>query len=355
MESAIPAHLKCPRLREPRASADYNPPYPAWVARLPAGTQQVVMAYLGVQGPPGQEARALAALQTQIRQLEMPHGPKHHDLAQCVDEAGYCNYVVVAYWQDVESFCRWAAQPAVSEWWGAPERASETLGYFREVFCPRVTHFETLFSTPDQLEGVARLAEGLSDEIQEHGYWGGMRDRIPASQTDALAAQLGARVSGDTPAPGRRVHLQGHDHVALIRSGQDWRETQGQERTLYLQDIEPALRDGMNFLRDQGHGVGCYYNRYMQHIDVLGQPQEKSFGLSLWKTLEHMERWSESHPTHISIFGTFMRVVQQMNFQLKLRLYHEVLVVEADEQLYEYVNCHPNTGILRKAHAQANT
>lgn len=32
------------------------------------------------------------------------------------------------------------------------------------------------------------LADGWSDEVQEHGYWGGMRDRIPLSQTDALAA-----------------------------------------------------------------------------------------------------------------------------------------------------------------------
>jgi len=42
-----------------------------------------------------------------------------------------------------------------------------------------------------------------------------------------------------------------------------------------------------------------------------------------------------------------MCLVQAMNFQLKLRLYHEVTVARANEQFYEYLNCHPQTGLLR--------
>jgi aldoxime dehydratase len=30
----------------------------------------------------------------------------------------------------------------------------------------------------------------------------------------------------------------------------------------------------------------------------------------------------------------------------KLRLYHEVTVARADEQFFEYLNCHPQTGML---------
>ena len=146
--------------------------------------------------------------------------------------------------------------------------------------------------------------------------------------------------------------VQGPDNVALIRSGQDWGETDGEERHLYLRSIEPVLGAGMDFLEQKGESVGCHYNRYMQHIDREGDPIEKSFGLSLWRTLEHMERWSESHSTHLAIFGTFMQVVQQMNFQLKLRLYHEVSVIKAEEQHFEYINCHPKTGFLRVGQAQ---
>ena len=33
-----------------------------------------------------------------------------------------------------------------------------------------------------------------------------------------------------------------------------------------------------------------------------------------------MERWSESHPTHVAIFGTFRRIVQELNCDLKQAL-----------------------------------
>ena len=85
----------------------------------------------------------------------------------------------------------------------------------------------------------------------------------------------------------------------------------------------------------------------MVHVGPDGVPIEKTFGMSGWKALQHLERWAESHPTHLAIFGTFMRMVQEMNFELRLRLYHEVTVARADEQDFEYVNCHPKTGLLR--------
>jgi aldoxime dehydratase len=142
------------------------------------------------------------------------------------------------------------------------------------------------------------------------------------------------------------VIVRGHENLVVIRSGQDWTETVGKERELYLGEMEPVLREGMNFLRDEGQPVGCYSNRYMQHIDAGGQLQEKSFSVSHWRSLAHLERWSESHPTHIEIFGTFMRMVQTLQADLKWKGYHEVSVMRAEDQRYEYINCHAGTGLM---------
>ena len=49
MESAIPPHLHCPRLRHRRVPDDYVPPYPATVARYRPEVTRVVMAYFGLQ------------------------------------------------------------------------------------------------------------------------------------------------------------------------------------------------------------------------------------------------------------------------------------------------------------------
>lgn len=63
----------------------------------------------------------------------------------------------------------------------------------------------------------------------------------------------------------RQVH-----HACLIRSGQDWSETRGAERTMYVEEVEPVLRRGMKFLRDDGAGIGCLANRDVRVLDDEG-------------------------------------------------------------------------------------
>jgi aldoxime dehydratase len=347
MESAIAEHLKCPRTRHRRVEDDYAPPYPAWSARAPGAVRQVVMGYFGVQSRgAGMQGRACAALMRIASGFALPDGPGHHDFAHHVDAAGCDNMVAIAYWSDPAAHARWCAAPEVDAWWRSDERLADGLGYFREIVAPRAEHFETMFNTPDRLEGVGVVMGGVSGELQEHGYWGSMRDRIPLSQTDAMAPSGTRAVIAGAPAPGQRVRIAGHENIAMIRSGQEWADTTGQERALYLGEMEPVLREGMDFLRDQGLRIGCYSNRYMQHLDAKGAPLEKSFGLSFWHSLADMERWAESHPTHVAIFGSFMRYVQALNFQLQLRVYHEVSVLKADEQSYEYINCHAGSGLM---------
>src|SRR5258708_33021347 len=57
-------------------------------------------------------------------------------------------------------------------------------------------------------------------------------------------------------------------------------------------------------------------------------------------------RWVESHPTHVRLFGGAMKYLSTLGPAAKLRLYHEVTVARDDEQLFEYVDCHPQPGML---------
>jgi aldoxime dehydratase len=183
----------------------------------------------------------------------------------------------------------------------------------------------------------------MSGIVMEHAYWGGMRDRIPASQTDALAPAGAPSIERD----GMRAIVRGHEHLCLIRSGQDWSDTDAGERAMYLDDVEPVLRAGMDFLRDEGAAFGCFANRYLRVEDADGRPLEKSYGMSWWKSLAALERWAESHPTHLAIFGAAMKYLGTLGPAAQLELYHEVSVVRADEQRFEYLNCHERTGMLR--------
>jgi aldoxime dehydratase len=152
---------------------------------------------------------------------------------------------------------------------------------------------------------------------------------------------------------GDRVRVKPHDNICLIRSGQDWGDTEAAERKMYLEDVEPVLREGMDFLRDEGLSIGCFANRYMTVVDRDGGPTEKSYGMSWWKSLAALERWAESHPTHVRIFGAAMKYLSSLGPAAKLRLYHEVTVARAADQFFEYRNCHERTGMLNAVAASA--
>lgn len=338
MESAIPLHLETARTRHKRVPDDYQPPYPSFVARYKPAVSRVVMAYFGLQYRGSAPAATTETLAEIAGRFAGEDGPSHWDRAHYVDQAGYETIVSVAYWDDVARFDAWLA-PAREAWTGTPH---EGIGTFVEVLRPTLARHETLFSSPDRPEGVAVIARAMSGEVQQHAYWGGMRDRIPLSQTDPMSPGGAPELIRD----GARLRVKAHDNLCLIRSGQDWSDTEASERKLYLDDVEPVLREGMDFLRDDGLAIGCYANRYMQVLADDGSASEKSYGQSWWKSLAALERWAESHPTHVRICGAAMKYLSTLGPSAKLRLYHEVTVAAADEQFFEYQNCHAKTGML---------
>jgi aldoxime dehydratase len=342
MESAIPAHLTVERVHPPRKPETFRPPYPSFSARFDPAIEQVVMAYLGVQyatpEPPAVVAAALAEL---LAGAGGAYGPDHRDQARYVDEAGYQTILNILYWTDPGDFDRWLGR---RESWTGPQHRSKEAGFFSEVVRPTVRRFETLFSS-DRTEGVSVASEQFSGEIQEHGYWGGARDRMPLAQTDRLdpSGELSAEID---PATGL-VTVRPHSNLCLIRSGQQWAETDGDERRMYLEEVEPVLRAGMDFLRDDGLDIGCYANRYLRVTTDEGAETDKSFGMSWWRSLEDLETWSESHPTHVAIFRAALKYLSTMGAGARLRLYHEVTVAEAGQQEFRYLGCHDRTGMLR--------
>lgn len=328
LESAVPEHLVETRTRPAGAAADFAPPYPSFVARHPASVGRIVLAHLGSLGPPDDGHDVLDAA------LAGPDGPGHHDRAVPVDGRGT---ITVGYWDDPDAFDRWFGAHRAA-WLDGDGRT----GRYVEVVRPRVERLETVFGARGRPEGVAVLAERFSGPVREHAYWGAMRDRLPASQTDALhdPGELTAHRDGD------RVRVTCAGSVCLIRSGQDWSDCPPAERATYVDVVEPNLRAGMDHLAGAGLADGCLANRYVRVLGADGRPAERTYGLGWWRSLADLERWSASHPTHLAIFGAFTRLVRDQGGRTRLRLYHEVAVADPDEQWFEYARCDGRTGLL---------
>jgi len=286
--------------------------------------------------------------------------PFFSELAAVADSRGFYNVTFLAYWPSRAAYEDWATKSGFQKWWDDLDPQAQPHGWFREVFFPTLDRFETVFSSAEIPEGAAYMRQTVSGPVQEHVYWGSMRDRLPAAQTDNLVgekADLSGRVkvSGATDntavdgvGPHERVRVPGKKNLAIIRSGQDWQVTYPEERTLYLGTMHPVLIKGMDFLRDHGDEVGCYSCRFMDIVDPVTRAADKdrTFGLAYFDDLASLERWSKEHPTHLNIFGGFLQYAKALDNNITLRLFHEVLVLQPEQQLLEYICCHDGTGML---------
>jgi aldoxime dehydratase len=63
--------------------------------------------------------------------------------------------------------------------------------------------------------------------------------------------------------------------------------------------------------------------------------------MSGWHSLADLDRRAKDHPTHKAIFGQAMTYLSTMGPAARLRLYHEVTVAAAEDQLFDYLGCHP--------------
>lgn len=341
MESAIPQHLQTERSQPSRMRDGWAPPSPAFTARFPASVQQVVMAYFGVQYRGARPAVAAEAIDSLLGS-EGTNAPDNRDLAIVTDPDGFTNEIAALYWLDPAAYDRWiSARPR----WTDPARERDGIGFFTEVAMPTAEDFETIFGGR-RMEGLSVASEGIGGEIAEHGYWGSMRDRLPSAQTSTLdpAGELRFEEDGDL------VVVHPHDGMALIRSGQDWRGTEGEARDRWSSDIRPVLQEGMDFLTRKGNEIGCYSNRLMQLTDD-GALVEKTYGHGWWHSLAELEDWSRSHHTHLKIFGAFGQFVKHFRSAAGLRLYHEVSVLDAHQLRFEYLGCHDRTGLLSARNA----
>lgn len=345
LESAIPESLRVPCTHGQALWAKHQPPpYPTFVSRFGLEVTRVAMVYLGVQGAGPSTTRGELPTERIDDLLSGATGPSHVDVASYRDPLGCANTIYAAYWTDFESFRSWLMSDDVRRKWEDIEKSPGPFGFFREMFAPAIDSFEAHFST-HRPEGISVGSIGMSAPIREHGYWGSARERIPKSQTQQLNAE-GQLVLRSVSERSNTFRVEPHAGVCLIRSGQDWADAREEELRLYTERIAPVLLEGMRFLEKEGNTVGCYSSRFVEILDSKIKNPKKTYGMSIWRSLSHLEAWSSSHKTHLAIFAAGMKHMKAFGADAGLRTFHEISILAKHEQFYEYVSCHPQTGLL---------
>ena len=269
------------------------PNVPAWSAvALPDRTAFSTIFVRGADNPAADELKAELAAGSDT--------PDHLERARLVNTDEHVN-VFLGYWTDPESQRRWCQR----------SEALSQPGVLQETAVIPAERWETLHSTPEITPGVRNL---LAAELTDvHEYWGAARDRIPVSATSDLASEPAG------PLPG---------NLCLIRSGQVWEHCGDRERSLYFTDVEPNLTAGIDFL-DEHPETGCILSRFLREQTIDGEDLESTSFVGWFRDLKFLEDWSKTHPTHLAIFNSFLTMVEDLGFEIDLRLWHEVAVVPA--------------------------
>jgi hypothetical protein len=323
--------------------------------------KDLVMALFGAQYAPGSNEKALSTVWAFVRSEHVGEAiaPSFTETAAVTDNRGFYNEAIIAYWPSIKAYADWTVASGFQQWWDSLDAKGQQHGWFREVFLPTIDRVETVYTTTDNTEGFGHLRESSSGMVQEHAYWGSMRERLPISQVDELVGE-DATLSFDALENGssfqrRRVRITGKNNLCMIRSGQNWSMTQSEERKLYLDTLHPVMIQGMDFLRDHGDQVGCFSCRFMEIINpATGKADlDRTFGLAYFDDIASLERWSKEHQTHLKIFGGFFQFAKKLDNNVTLQLFHEVMVLKPEQQLFEYVGCHAGTGMLTSLSTKA--
>lgn len=319
----------------------WQPPVPAWSSRPDSGT--VVVAYLAAQSM--DRSIALAGMLQLSSLIAKSPEAFHVDLALHEPAGRPVDAIAIAYFHDQAAFDRWAQASGFAKWWADDVRLSDPCGYWQERLVLPARRIEALHSSPTR-DGHSHGGT-LTGPVREHAYWGGMRDRLAASREDRLTPAVEAIADPRTGGTGgRRVVVEAPENLCVIRSGQNLADAVPQEIELYDSVVRPNLIEGMRYLAENGAETGCCDARYVTEIAADGTALPRTFGHCLFLSLGHLEAWAKSHPTHLSIFGSFFQLLKMRDNQLGLKLWHEVAVLPATAQHFEYLNCHPSTGLL---------
>ena len=221
------------------------------------------------------------------------------------------------------------------------------MGYWIETFSIARADFETIFGTNNPA-GVACKATGMVHNDRSHGYWGSMRDRIPNSATDPFISPLGNRLGQKPPREtfGKHLRVNPPTNLCYIRSGQDYSHCGEEQKKFYVNEVAPVLKEGMDFLRDNPSETGCCSLRFAAVVGMDGRPTERTFGLGYFLSLGNLEDWSSTHSTHLVIFSRWQQMYRKHNVALELQTWHEVAILRSAATQFEYLNCHPGTGLL---------
>lgn len=350
--------IEYPRLKAERKPAGHIPRAPRWILGFERPVSLLTSEYIGLQVKSLEEAEVREFLRL-IKDSVHPanaDGPLAHELLMHRDSEDLISVVFLGYWLESSSHARWWKSSPLGLWFKALDAGTIRFGAWHETIQVPMERFETVYSDPGRPFGLARCDGTLRIETTVNGYFGAARDRFPVSAIDSLDAE--------DPAPfasiqhytfAKRLRVETGLNAVAIRSGQYWQEADTEQLNDYEVALRPKLMAGMNYLSSHAEEVNVQSLRVMTSLDPETlTPLRETSVLGYFSRLDSLENWAAHHATHASIYEHAIEKKRQYGDSRSVVTWHEVFAL-LPSMSYEYVNCHPNTGLLPTSTALYST
>ncbi|KAK3627118.1 hypothetical protein LTR56_012575 [Elasticomyces elasticus] len=333
-------------LKQPK---NYEAPVPRWTLQCPDTVKRVYTLYVGVQSNAGNTLAGQAEADIDRWLSAGTIKPAAIDAFRVTE--GFDRpetRVWVAYWVDDEDFHSQFETLQLAERWRALGSDKHSIGLWCEHFITPVDRLETNYSRLDHKPGLAQLPGVEQPGHNLSAYWGAGRDRLPAAAHDLF--EKPEFIPQPTVVPkGIGEHLTGtnYNNMCHIRSGQYWEKCPDDERIAYEENLQQTLMTGMRYLWAHPEETGTIGLRFLQNTNSDGELMKETCGAGFHRNWADLEKWSSRHPSHLAIFNGAIAHAKKFGEGRKLMTWHEVSILKEGEAQFEYVNCAPETGVIR--------
>lgn len=336
-----------PRSVPERRPAGHQPAAPRFSLRWTKPVSMLTSVYFGIQARELDWQTESGFFERLRGWFDRPDGPQAHEIMRCEDENGYINGILVAYWTHPGDYANWHEGSGFDAWFGDAARLTEPQGYWRETISVPYDRHETIYSGPHYPIGIARTKDTVIVSITTNGYFGAARDRLPLSAIDELESPLGdfMPAAASPRSEGARLLVTLPHNVAMLRSGQFWEGAGQAQHDDYLQELQPKLMRGMNYLRNNKADTGCMSLRTMINLNEDGSLRAETSVAAYFLSMTPLEKWAASHQTHLDIYQHAIAMNRLHKEKREVITWHELFVLQ-EGHAFDYVNCHPQTGML---------
>ncbi|MDX3975515.1 phenylacetaldoxime dehydratase family protein [Shinella sp.] len=340
-------HMEYARTVPERRPKGHEPAAPRHALRWTKPVATIISDYFALQGQDLPWESQNAFFHMVQTSFSGPDGPEASEIMRSIDDAGHVNAVIVGYWTDAVAHARFCLTAPLMAWFADEARLSGPHGVWRETLCVPYDRHETIYSENWYRVGIGRTADSEIVPITTNGFFGAARDRIPLSAIDILQSPHGTTVPRASKAfagKGQRLMVLAPVNMVTLRSGQYWAHAKEEQLGDYVDNMRPRLMTGMNYLVDNKQETGTLALRVLTNLGEDGTELKETSVVAHFLSLENLEGWAASHKTHLDIYRHAIAMNRKYKQEREFVSWHELFVSLGAR--FDYVNCHPETGLL---------